>query len=130
MFLSKKRITKAVIRLRGCAGWSAPLLFANPRRQVFSRRGQNRRTFFAQRYVILSTCLHSYQIRLDIWCSGCIYIYYAILYRRKAMTLVILLACAVSPELLLVACVISYILICVESAHFNVKMSVDIVEPN
>ena len=25
----------ALIRLRGCAGWSAPLLFANPRRQVF-----------------------------------------------------------------------------------------------
>ena len=34
-----KRITKALIRLRGCAGWSAPVLFANPRRQVFSRRG-------------------------------------------------------------------------------------------
>ena len=35
----KKRIIKALIRLRGCPGWSAPLLFANPRRQVFSRRG-------------------------------------------------------------------------------------------
>ena len=39
MVLSKTRITKALIRLRGCAGWSAPVLFANPRRQVFSRRG-------------------------------------------------------------------------------------------
>ena len=39
MILSKKPITKALIRLRGCAGWSAPVLFANPRRQVFSRRG-------------------------------------------------------------------------------------------
>ena len=39
MFLSKKRMTKALIRLRGCAGWSAPVLFANPRRQIFSRRG-------------------------------------------------------------------------------------------
>ena len=39
MMLSNKRITKALIRLRGCAGWSAPLLFANLRRQVFSRRG-------------------------------------------------------------------------------------------
>ena len=28
----KKRITKALIRLRGCAAWSAPVLFANPRR--------------------------------------------------------------------------------------------------
>ena len=36
--LSKKRITKALISLRGCAGWSAPLLFANLQRQVFSRR--------------------------------------------------------------------------------------------
>ena len=34
MILYKKRITKVLIRLRGCAGWSAPLLFANPRRQV------------------------------------------------------------------------------------------------
>ena len=35
--LSKKRITKALIRLRGCAGWSGPVLFAFLRRQVFSR---------------------------------------------------------------------------------------------
>ena len=39
MVLSKKRITKALIRLRGCAGCSALVLFANSRRQVFSRRG-------------------------------------------------------------------------------------------
>ena len=39
MILYNKRITKALIRLRGCAGWSAPLLFANHGRQVFSRRG-------------------------------------------------------------------------------------------
>ena len=30
MTLSKKRITKALISLRGCAGWSAPVLFVNP----------------------------------------------------------------------------------------------------
>ena len=41
MMLFDKRTTKALIRLRGCAGWSAPLLFANHRRQVFSRRGPN-----------------------------------------------------------------------------------------
>ena len=41
MVLSKKRITKAMIRLHGCTGWSAPVLFANPRRQVFSRLGPN-----------------------------------------------------------------------------------------
>ena len=39
MVVSTKRITKALIRLRGCAGWSAPMLLANPRSQVFSRRG-------------------------------------------------------------------------------------------
>ena len=39
MVLYKTGITKALIRLCGCAGWSAPVLFANPRRQVFLRRG-------------------------------------------------------------------------------------------
>ena len=39
MILSSKRITKALISLRGCPGWSAPLLFANPRRQVLSHQG-------------------------------------------------------------------------------------------
>ena len=41
MVLSKKRITKVLIRLCKCTGWSAPVLFANRRRQVFSRRGPN-----------------------------------------------------------------------------------------
>ena len=41
MVLYKTRITKALIRLCGCAGWSAPVLFANPRRQVFSRRAKS-----------------------------------------------------------------------------------------
>ena len=40
MILLDKRITKALIRLRGCTGLSAPVLFANHRRQVFSHRGQ------------------------------------------------------------------------------------------
>ena len=39
MILDKNRTTKALIRLCECAGWSTPLLFANPRRQVFSRHG-------------------------------------------------------------------------------------------
>ena len=38
-FFLKKRITKALIRLGGCAVWSAPVSFANSRRQVFSRQG-------------------------------------------------------------------------------------------
>ena len=39
MILSRKQNKKALIRLRGCAGVSAPVLFTNPRRQGFSRRG-------------------------------------------------------------------------------------------
>ena len=39
MIISKMQIKKALIRLRVCAGWSVPLLFANPRRQVFSHQG-------------------------------------------------------------------------------------------
>ena len=38
MILFKKQ-KKALIRLRGFAGWSVPVLFTNPRRQGFSRRG-------------------------------------------------------------------------------------------
>ena len=30
MILSNKQITNVLIRLCGCAGWSAPLMFANP----------------------------------------------------------------------------------------------------
>ena len=36
MILSNKQKTKALIRLPRCAGWSAPLLFANPKNR-FSR---------------------------------------------------------------------------------------------
>ena len=39
MIFSNKGITKVLIRLRGCPGWSAPVLFAKLRRQVFSHRG-------------------------------------------------------------------------------------------
>ena len=34
MILSKKQNKKALIRLRGCAGWSAPVLFTNPEVRV------------------------------------------------------------------------------------------------
>ena len=51
MILTKTRITKALISLRGCAGWSAPVLFTNPRRQVFSRCSSN---FISQTYVARS----------------------------------------------------------------------------
>ena len=39
MVLSKKRVSKALTSLPGCTGWSGPLLFANPQRQVFLCQG-------------------------------------------------------------------------------------------
>ena len=39
IILSKKRTTKVLIRLRGCAGWSAPLLFAYGINHIFSWPG-------------------------------------------------------------------------------------------
>ena len=50
MILSKTRITKVLIRLRRCAGWSVPLLFANYRRQVFSRRGPYSHVILCRKY--------------------------------------------------------------------------------
>ena len=41
MILSIKRITKALIRLRGCAVWYAPLLFANPEDSYFCVEAKN-----------------------------------------------------------------------------------------
>ena len=38
-----------LIRLRECAGWSAPLLFANLRRQVFLLRGPNEEVKYQRR---------------------------------------------------------------------------------
>ena len=38
MILSNKRTIQALIRLCRCTDWSAALLIANPRRQVFLRR--------------------------------------------------------------------------------------------
>ena len=39
IILSRQRTTKALIRLRGCAGWSAPLFLAYDVRHVFSWPG-------------------------------------------------------------------------------------------
>ena len=40
MILSNKQITMALIRLRGSAGWSARLLFANPKDRFFRVKAQ------------------------------------------------------------------------------------------
>ena len=45
MMLANKRMTKVLIRLRGCAGWSAALLFANPE-DSFSRVGAHFETAY------------------------------------------------------------------------------------
>ena len=39
IILSKQRTTKVLIRLRGCAGWSAPLLFVYGIRHIFAWPG-------------------------------------------------------------------------------------------
>ena len=39
IILSKQRTTKALIRLHGCAGWTAPFLFAYDIRHIFSWPG-------------------------------------------------------------------------------------------
>ena len=40
--LSRQQTTKVLIRLRGCAGWSVPLLFLYDIRHVFSWPGSNK----------------------------------------------------------------------------------------
>ena len=63
MVLSKMRITKALIRLRECAVWSAPVLFANPWKQVFSCWGPynlDTHTWFngSKQHIFAFTCLN------------------------------------------------------------------------
>ena len=86
MILLDKRITKALISLCGCAGWSAPVLFANSRRQVFSRRGPYRILYYQtnlpqyphmyrllpQKQILQSSCSKKYRffeyvIQIDIY---------------------------------------------------------------
>ena len=56
MILSYKRITQALIRLRRCAGWSAPLLFVTSQRQVFSRRSpDNKEHFYAELFCLFGS---------------------------------------------------------------------------
>ena len=60
MILSKKQITKALIWLHGCAGWSVPVLFANPLRQVFLWGGPYYNEAFTKVVLcIFNTCVVS-----------------------------------------------------------------------
>ena len=65
MLLSKRRITKALIRLRGCAGWSAPVLFANPQRQVFSCEAQFINGIF--KFLRASENLDNFNVHVNIF---------------------------------------------------------------
>ena len=58
MILSSKRITKALISLRRCAGWSAPLFFTTHRRQVFSLKAQIESNLSAPVLLSLLKMLH------------------------------------------------------------------------
>ena len=57
LIISNKRITKALIRLRGCAGWSAPLLLANPEDR-FSRVEVPIREWFGRGFVVFLFSVH------------------------------------------------------------------------
>ena len=60
MVLSKQRITEVLTRLRGCAGWSVPLSFANPQIQVFFRQARANLVFYKikfQRELVLEPWL-------------------------------------------------------------------------
>ena len=46
--LSIVRITKALTRLRGCSGWSAPLVFANAEDRLPRFEAQNINVFFLE----------------------------------------------------------------------------------
>ena len=65
-YFGKKRITKALNRLRRCAGWSAPVLVANPRRQVFSRRGPN---FCPYLHLLSCVCYVFVRVCLYVLCG-------------------------------------------------------------
>ena len=51
--LNRQRTTKALIRLHGCTGWSAPLLFAYDINQVFSCHG----SIYVTRLIFVSDAL-------------------------------------------------------------------------
>ena len=53
MILSNKLLTKALIRLRGCAGWSAPLLFTNTEDRFFTHRGHDNHSIMNSVYTDL-----------------------------------------------------------------------------
>ena len=66
MIFPQKRITKALIDC-GCAGWSAPVLSANPGRQDFSRQGPIMNLLFSyfETCTIFGYIYYAFMIILD-----------------------------------------------------------------
>ena len=87
MVLSKKPIAKALIRLHGCAGWSAPVLFANPWRQVFSRRGPNVNNNRDGQAIIASANWHFRRVRHVSNMPSCVACHLLVLFWRKGQIL-------------------------------------------
>ena len=72
--LSRQRTTKVLIRLRGFAGWSAPLLFAYDIRHVFSWPGSNEISWYAIKCACnIITCRIMKIISATIWLHWWIY---------------------------------------------------------
>ena len=68
-----KRITKALISLRGCAGWSAPLWFANPMAQLVFIIGPRRDKLCLPGFwqSLTQTSLLSYREYKENWSFAC-----------------------------------------------------------
>ena len=64
IILSRQRITKALIRLHGCAGWSAPLLFAYGKNK-FSHDGAQIRVYNVCQTECIFECLTVTKLRWD-----------------------------------------------------------------
>ena len=87
MILSKKRITKALIILRGCASWPAPLMFPNPKDR-FSRVKAHLRHLSSNEHN--NKCFHGpirkYQHKvsfkgydtLEMFCGGNMHVHYRV----------------------------------------------------
>ena len=65
IILSKQQTTKALIRLRRCTGWSAPLLFAYDIRHIFSWPSSNEFTLHV--FLTGSLFLPCQTLLLSIW---------------------------------------------------------------
>ena len=64
MVLCNKRITMALIRLRRCAGWSAPLLFATPPPE--DRFSRDEAQLFFRRYPAIGKIRHVCSAKIQI----------------------------------------------------------------